>query len=58
MIDLANPKAASFMRSMAKQTPMRRNGNGGRDRRGGAVLRNRAAVYYRPNLVVDGGLGL
>jgi NAD(P)-dependent dehydrogenase (short-subunit alcohol dehydrogenase family) len=52
MIDLGEKSAAGFMRRMAKQTPMRRNG--------GAVLFFATAPQFITGqiLAVDGGLGL
>ena len=53
MIDLGEKSAAAFMRRMAKQTPMQRNGRGEEIARGGVVLCDRAAVHYR----ADSGRG-
>ncbi len=47
MIELGEKSAAAFMKKMAKQTPMQRNGNGGGHCGGGDVLRHGSAVYYR-----------
>ena len=58
MIDLGEKSAASFMRRMAKQTPMRRNGRG--DEIAAAVLFFATAPQFITGqiLTVDGGLGL
>jgi NAD(P)-dependent dehydrogenase (short-subunit alcohol dehydrogenase family) len=58
MIDLGEKSAAAFMRRMAKQTPMRRNGRG--DEIAAAVLFFAAAPQFITGqiLAVDGGLGL
>ena len=58
MIDLGDPKAASFMRRMAKQTPMQRNGTG--DDVAAAVRFFATAPHFITGqvLCVDGGLGL
>jgi 3-oxoacyl-[acyl-carrier protein] reductase/pteridine reductase len=58
MIDLGEKSAASFMRSMAKQTPMRRNGRD--DEIAAAVLFFATAPQFITGqiLAVDGGLGL
>src|SRR5215471_13153877 len=58
MIDLGDPKAASFMRRMRKQTPMRRNGTG--EDVAAAVLFFAAAPPFITGQIlwVDGGLGL
>lgn len=58
MIDLGEKSAAAFMRRMAKQTPMRRNGRG--DEIAQAVLFFATAPQFITGqiLVVDGGLGL
>ena len=58
MIDLGEKAAASFMRRMAKQTPMRRNGEG--DDVAAAVLffANAPQFITGQILYVDGGLGL
>ena len=47
MIDLGEKSAAAFMRRMARQTPMQRNGSDEEIARGGIVLRDRAAIYHR-----------
>jgi NAD(P)-dependent dehydrogenase (short-subunit alcohol dehydrogenase family) len=47
MIDLGEKAAAVFMRRMAKQTPMQRNGRA--DEIADAVLRDRAPVHHRPD---------
>ena len=58
MIDLAEPSAAAFMRQMAKQTPMRRNGTG--EEIAAAVMFFATAPHFITGqvLAVDGGLGL
>jgi NAD(P)-dependent dehydrogenase (short-subunit alcohol dehydrogenase family) len=58
MIDLGEKSAASFMKRMAKQTPMRRNGRG--DEIAAAVLFFATAPQFITGqiLAVDGGLGL
>lgn len=58
MIDLAEKSAASFMRRMAKQTPMQRNGRA--DEISAAVLFLATAPQFMTGqiLAVDGGLGL
>ncbi len=58
MIDLGEKSAASFMRRMAKQTPMQRNGRA--DEIGAAVLFFATAPQFITGqiLTVDGGLGL
>ena len=58
MIDLGEKSAAAFMRRMAKQTPMLRNGRG--DEIAAAVLFFATAPQFITGqiLAVDGGLGL
>jgi NAD(P)-dependent dehydrogenase (short-subunit alcohol dehydrogenase family) len=58
MIDLGEKAAAGFMRRMAKQTPMRRNGSG--EEIAAAVLFFAIAPEFITGqiLFVDGGLGL
>src|SRR5581483_5026828 len=58
MIDLREKSAAAFMRRMAKQTPMQRNGRA--DEIGAAVLFFATAPQFITGqiLAVDGGLGL
>jgi NAD(P)-dependent dehydrogenase (short-subunit alcohol dehydrogenase family) len=58
MIDLGEKAAAGFMKKMAKQTPMRRNGTG--DDIAAAVMFFATAPHFITGqiLVVDGGLGL
>jgi NAD(P)-dependent dehydrogenase (short-subunit alcohol dehydrogenase family) len=58
MIDLGEKSAAAFMRRMARQTPMRRNGRA--DEIGAAVLFFATAPHFITGqiLTVDGGLGL
>jgi NAD(P)-dependent dehydrogenase (short-subunit alcohol dehydrogenase family) len=58
MIDMGERAAAGFMRHMAKQTPMRRNGTG--EEVAAAVLFFASAPHFITGqiLTVDGGLGL
>jgi 3-oxoacyl-[acyl-carrier protein] reductase/pteridine reductase len=58
MIDLGEKSAATFMRRMAKQTPMQRNGTG--DHVAAAILFFATAPSFITGqvLYVDGGLGL
>ncbi len=58
MIDLGEKAAAAFMRKMAKQTPMKRNGTG--EEIAAAVLFFATAPHFVTGqiLAVDGGLGL
>ena len=58
MIDLGERSAAAFMKKMAKQTPMRRNGTG--DEIATAALFFATAPHFITGqiLAVDGGLGL
>src|SRR5208282_3407667 len=58
MIDLSEKSAASFMKRMAKQTPMQRNGQA--DEIAAAVLFFATAPQFITGqiLAVDGGLGL
>jgi len=58
MIDLGEKAAAAFMRRMAKQTPMRRNGRG--EEIAKAVLFFATAPQFITGqiLAVDGGIGL
>jgi len=58
MIDLGEKSAAAFMRRMAKETPMRRNGRG--EEVAAAVLFFATAPQFITGqiLAVDGGLGL
>jgi 3-oxoacyl-[acyl-carrier protein] reductase/pteridine reductase len=58
MIDLGEKAAAAFMRRMARQTPMRRNGTGAEI--AAAVLFFATAPHFITGqiLAVDGGLGL
>ena len=58
MIDLGEKSAAAFMRRMAKETPMERNGRG--DEIAEAVLFFATAPHFITGqiLAVDGGLGL
>jgi len=58
MIDLGEEAAAAFMKRMAKQTPMRRNGTG--EEIAAAVMFFATAPHFITGqiLAVDGGLGL
>jgi 3-oxoacyl-[acyl-carrier protein] reductase/pteridine reductase len=58
MIDLGEKAAAAFMKKMAKQTPMRRNGTG--EEIAEAVMFFATAPHFITGqvLAVDGGLGL
>ncbi|HXR15172.1 MAG TPA: SDR family NAD(P)-dependent oxidoreductase [Terriglobales bacterium] len=58
MIDLEEKSAAAFMKRMAKQTPMRRNGTG--EEIAAAVLFFATAPHFITGqiMAVDGGLGL
>jgi len=58
MIDLGEKSAAAFMKNMARQTPMRRNGKG--EEISAAVLFFATAPHFVTGqiLAVDGGLGL
>jgi NAD(P)-dependent dehydrogenase (short-subunit alcohol dehydrogenase family) len=58
MIDMGERAAAAFMRKMAEQTPMLRNGRA--DEVGAAVLFFATAPQFITGqiLAVDGGLGL
>jgi pteridine reductase len=58
MIDLGDPAAAAFMKRMAKQTPMRRNGSAQEIE--SAVMFFATAPHFITGqvLAVDGGLGL
>jgi len=58
MIDLGEKSAASFMKRMARQTPMRRNGQA--EEIAAAVLFFATAPHFITGevLTVDGGLGL
>ena len=58
MIDLGEKAAAAFMKSMAKQTPMHRNGTG--EEVAAAILFFATAPHFITGqiLAVDGGLGL
>lgn len=58
MIDLGEEAAAKFMKKMARQTPMRRNGTG--DEIAAAVLFFATAPHFITGqiMAVDGGLGL
>ena len=58
MIDLGENSAAGFMKKMARQTPMRRNGKA--EEISAAVLFFATAPHFITGqiLTVDGGLGL
>jgi 3-oxoacyl-[acyl-carrier protein] reductase/pteridine reductase len=58
MIDLGEKAAATFLKRMARQTPMRRNGRA--DEIAAAVLFFASAPHFVTGqiLAVDGGLGL
>jgi 3-oxoacyl-[acyl-carrier protein] reductase/pteridine reductase len=58
MIDLGEKSAVAFMRRMAKQTPLRRNGRG--EEVAATVLFFATAPQFITGqiLAVDGGLGL
>jgi NAD(P)-dependent dehydrogenase (short-subunit alcohol dehydrogenase family) len=58
MIDLGEKSAAGFMKRMAKQTPMRRNGTG--EEIATAVMFFATAPHFITGqiMAVDGGLGL
>jgi len=58
MIDLGEKNAAEFMKRMAKQTPMRRNGSG--EDVAAAILFLASAPHFITGqiMTVDGGLGL
>jgi 3-oxoacyl-[acyl-carrier protein] reductase/pteridine reductase len=58
MIDLGEKAAAAFMKKMAKQTPMRRNGTAAEI--AAAVMFFAAAPHFITGqiMIVDGGIGL
>ncbi len=58
MIDLSEKSAASFMKSMAKQTPMRRNGTAEDVSAAVLFFANAPSFITGQLLLVDGGLGL
>ena len=58
MIDLGEKAAAAFMRRMAKQTPMRRNGTGGEIAAAVMFFATAPKFITGQVLAVDGGLGL
>src|ERR1017187_6178824 len=58
MIDLGEKSAAAFMRKMAKQTPMRRNGTAGDIAAAGMFFAAAPQFITGQVLAVDGGLGL
>jgi 3-oxoacyl-[acyl-carrier protein] reductase/pteridine reductase len=58
MIDLGEKAAAAFMRRMAKQTPMRRNGRGEEIAKAVVFFATAPQFITGQILAVDGGLGL
>jgi NAD(P)-dependent dehydrogenase (short-subunit alcohol dehydrogenase family) len=58
MIDLGEKAAAAFMRKMAKQTPMRRNGRGEEIAEAVVFFATAPQFITGQILAVDGGLGL
>ena len=58
MIDLGEKAAAAFMRRMAKQTPMRRNGSGEEIAEAVVFFASAPQFITGQILAVDGGLGL
>ena len=58
LIDLSEKSAASFMKSMAKQTPMRRNGTAEDVSAAVLFFANAPSFITGQLLLVDGGLGL
>jgi NAD(P)-dependent dehydrogenase (short-subunit alcohol dehydrogenase family) len=58
MIDLGEKSAAAFMRRMAKQTPMRRNGRGEEIAQAVVFFATAPQFITGQILAVDGGLGL
>ena len=58
MIDLGEKSAAAFMKKMAKQTPMRRNGNGSEIAAAAIFFATAPHFITGQILAVDGGLGL
>ncbi len=58
MIDLGEKAAASFMKQMAKQTPMRRNGTGEEIAAAAVFFATAPHFITGQVLAVDGGLGL
>ncbi len=58
MIDLGEKSAAAFMRRMAKQTPMRRNGRGEEIAEAVVFFATAPQFITGQILAVDGGLGL
>ena len=58
MIDLGEKAAAAFMRRMAKQTPMRRNGEGNDTAEAVLFFATAPKFVTGQILAVDGGLGL
>jgi NAD(P)-dependent dehydrogenase (short-subunit alcohol dehydrogenase family) len=58
MIDLGEKRAAGFMRKMAKETPMRRNGSGEEIAAAALFFATAPKFITGQILAVDGGLGL
>jgi 3-oxoacyl-[acyl-carrier protein] reductase/pteridine reductase len=58
MIDLGEKSAAAFMRRMARQTPMRRNGAAEEIAAAAMFFATAPKFITGQILVVDGGLGL
>ena len=58
MIDLGDPAAAAFMKRMARQTPMRRNGTAAEIAAAVMFLATAPKFITGQVLAVDGGLGL
>jgi 3-oxoacyl-[acyl-carrier protein] reductase/pteridine reductase len=58
MIDLGEKAAASFMKRMAKQTPMRRNGTGEEIAEAVYFFANAPHFITGQIMAVDGGLSL
>jgi len=58
MIDLGDPAAAAFMKRMARQTPMRRNGTAGEIAAAVMFFATAPKFITGQVLAVDGGLGL
>jgi len=58
MIDLGEKAAAGFMKKMARQTPMRRNGRGGEIAEAVLFFATAPKFITGQILAVDGGLGL
>ena len=58
MIDLGDPAAAAFMKRMARQTPMRRNGTAAEIVAAVMFFATAPKFITGQVLAVDGGLGL